>query len=188
MTTTKPLPSLDYLKECFVLSDDSPSGLVWKSRPRHHFNSDRGYNQIGKGCAGKPVGSVLNLPSGKSYWQTQINGQPFYVHRIVFSLLKNKNISTDLEVDHVDGNGLSNTRRNLRAATEAQNKHNSSNYRSNTTGFKGVGYSKVGKYWMGRVMCNGKLHTIRGCPTPAKAAELLQELREKLHKEFTNHG
>lgn len=51
----------------------------------------------------------------------------------------------NLCVDHVDLDGLNNTRLNLRACTYAENFHNSRK-RMNHTGYKGVSQTSSGKY------------------------------------------
>lgn len=37
----KPLPQISFLMECFELRSDVLSGLVWKSRPKEHFEKLR---------------------------------------------------------------------------------------------------------------------------------------------------
>lgn len=56
---------------------------------------------------------------------------------------------TDPEIlgEHADGNGLNNQRYNLRVATHSQNAQNRRVCKSNTTGYKGVGwYKRDGKF------------------------------------------
>lgn len=51
------------------------------------------------------------------------------------------NAPDDMDVDHIDGHGLNNQKKNLRIVTKSQNNHNFRRIdRRNTTGFKGVNY------------------------------------------------
>lgn len=62
----------------------------------------------------------------------------------------------ELEVDHIDGNGLNNVRANLRVCTPDQNKRNVL-LRSVATGrFKGVTPRKSKGDWQARISINGK--------------------------------
>jgi hypothetical protein len=44
----------------------------------------------------------------------------------------------ELQIDHIDGNGLNNQKLNLRVCVQSQNKLNHRKYRNNTLGYKGV--------------------------------------------------
>lgn len=59
-------------------------------------------------------------------------------------------------VDHINGNGLDNRRSNLRFASRSQNKANTSKYKNNTSGYKGVIYDKDRNCWRAQISINGK--------------------------------
>jgi hypothetical protein len=60
-------------------------------------------------------------------------------------------------VDHIDGNPLNNRRSNLRVCRQAENVQNTHRIRSdNTSGFKGVSWSKEKRKWHAYVKVNGK--------------------------------
>lgn len=59
-------------------------------------------------------------------------------------------------IDHEDHNGLNNQRYNLRSATVAQNGHNQSLSKTNTSGYKGVTWDKVGRKWRAYIKINDK--------------------------------
>lgn len=82
-------------------------------------------------------------------WTADKKGKTFYA-------MRNKNkrmLHMHVEllgikgVDHKDGNGLNNTRSNLRAATKSQNACNAPLQTNNTSGFKGVCWHIKGAAW-----------------------------------------
>lgn len=110
------------------------------------------------------------------------------VHRFVYAMHHKVELSPDVEIDHKNTNALDNSVNNLRLATHSDNAKNVAFRSDNTSGFKGVNWSKTGNYWWGEVVHDKKRYRIRGCPTAEKCHELLCELREKLHGEFANHA
>lgn len=51
------------------------------------------------------------------------------------------------DVDHIDGDGLNNQKRNLRSCSSGQNSYNQRKSKNNTSGFKGVSWDKEKKKW-----------------------------------------
>lgn len=79
------------------------------------------------------------------------------------------------QVDHEDGDGLNNRRRNLRFSTFSQNNHNRGPYKRNTSGFKGVSWSSSKKRWEAHIQVAGKhlhLGRFRNKLDAAKAYEV----------------
>ena len=184
----KPLPSLEYLRECFELDAVCPSGLRWRKRPRQHFSHDLSFATFDANVAGKPAGGIVtDKRRGKQYYKVYLNNDSYYAHRIVFSLFNEQVISIETQVDHRNGSGTDNSTNNLRSATHNQNRFNVKTPSSNTSGIKGVSWHKRNKCWRYSVSFRGKIYQ-GGAPTVEKAHEIGKELREKLHKEFTNHG
>ena len=58
------------------------------------------------------------------------------------------------EVDHIDHNGLNNTRNNLRACTRSQNHGNQRLRKNCSSQFKGVCWHKVARKWVAYIMLN----------------------------------
>jgi hypothetical protein len=75
------------------------------------------------------------------YAMTAIDGKTTYLHRLIMDARKGQ------EVDHIDGNGLNNTRDNLRIVTHKQNLANQKLSAANTSGFKGVSWNKARGAW-----------------------------------------
>lgn len=69
----------------------------------------------------------------------------------------------NMEVDHINTDGLDNRKQNLRVATKAQNQQNASTPKNNTSGFKGVHKPKRGLGWLVYIQNDyvGYFHDIR---------------------------
>jgi hypothetical protein len=117
-----------------------------------------------------------------------ILGTTYLAHRIVYSLVHRVRLKADVEVDHIDLNGLNNSPDNLRLVSANYNSYNKRIQKSNTTGYKGVCWHTGWKAFYGRVIYHGVRYRTDPCPTAEQAAALLRELREHLHGEFCNHG
>ncbi len=64
-----------------------------------------------------------------------------HLHRLIMKCPKN------MIIDHINGNGLDNRRKNLRICTHADNMQNKKLYKNSTTGLRGVRYySRYNKY------------------------------------------
>lgn len=75
-------------------------------------------------------------------------------------------------LDHKDGNGLNNTRGNLRPANQSQNSANRRVHKNNKSGFKGVRRirSSINNPWAASVKYNGKQFHLGLFPTKEDAA------------------
>jgi len=73
------------------------------------------------------------------------------------------------QVDHIDGDGLRNTRDNLRAVTATVNQRNSRLRSDNSTGFRGVSRSR-GRF-MAQISVNGAMRYLGRYDTPLEAAQ-----------------
>ena len=72
-------------------------------------------------------------------------------------LMHRELMSSDLpETDHINGNSLDNRRVNLRPCTQAENQANSRKGVRNTSGYKGVSWSKSAKKWQAQACAYGK--------------------------------
>jgi len=110
------------------------------------------------------------------------------LHRVILALMLKRDLLTGEEVDHIDGNGLNNTRKNLRLATKAQNMANSRKRSDNTSGFKGVcWYEHKGK-WRAYISVSGKKMHLGYFTSKEAAYAAYCTAAEKYHGEFANDG
>jgi hypothetical protein len=93
-------------------------------------------------------------PNGYAIRSRRVNGRRVteYLHRVV---AKRAGLLVDsLDVDHIDGDRLNNTRVNLRTASRAQNQHNRRTKRTGASQFKGV--SRIKDKWRATIVIDGK--------------------------------
>lgn len=83
------------------------------------------------------------------------NQKTIFMHRVIM------NTPPGMETDHQSLNTLDNRRENLRNCTRAQNSANKNRYSTNTSGFKGVSWSKNMKKWKAQITVNYK-NTVLG--------------------------
>lgn len=88
------------------------------------------------------------------------------------------------EVDHRDGNGLNNTRGNLRASTVSENTRNRTKRVDSASNYKGVHWHKRDQKWWSQIMVNGKSKWLGYFENPIEAAHAYDAAALKLHGEY----
>lgn len=106
-------------------------------------------------------------------------GKTVRMHRMIMKVSDHK-----ILIDHIDGNGLNNTRINLRSSTQSTNLMNRGPNSSNKYGFKGVSYSKKDKKYTCFIRLNYKTFFGGNFNTPEEAAKKYNEMAIKFHGEF----
>ena len=103
--------------------------------------------------ADKPAG-YLNK-EGYIEINITVNGKPkkILAHRVIFGI--HHGYIPDL-VDHIDRSPLNNNIENLRATSKKLNAINTGLPSNNTSGIKGVSWSKASKKWSAQIKVNGK--------------------------------
>lgn len=84
----------------------------------------------------------------------RVNGKMkrIYLHRQLLG------VSSEVHLDHQDGDGLNNQRTNLRPATRAQQSANSPKVVGRTSQFKGVSRALRPVGWKAHIRAGGKVH------------------------------
>jgi len=165
MPAITPLPPTEELHKLFEYRDGA---LYWRQ--------SRG--SLAK--AGDKAGCV----NGRGYLVVGIDYRKYLVHRIVWAMHGNEPVPV---IDHINCDKQDNRIENLRAATQAENMCNSRMTRRNTSGVKGVCWSKSSKKWIGSVWFKKKIHHTPGFDCIDECAKAVMELRCQLHGEFARH-
>lgn len=183
----QPLPSLEYLAECFILDETCPSGLRWKVRPQNHFPTPRGCATANSQRARQPAG-CLQKGSGIRYYVCGVTNKIYPAHRIVYSMFHGITLPTDTQIDHRDTNPHNNLPSNLRISTCTQNRCNTKFRSDNKSGSKGVFYREDIGAWRGVLNYKGVRYQLGSSPCKETMTKIVSQFREELHGEFCHHG
>lgn len=125
------------------------------------------------------VGQVAGSLTYNGYIEICVNGKRFLAHRLAWFYMYG--VWPVNQIDHEDRIRHHNWKSNLRDLTQSQNNQNTGIPRSNTSGFKGVHFSKTYSKWVAQIKLHGK-HTFLGhYDTPELASEAYKQAQEKLH-------
>jgi hypothetical protein len=106
--------------------------------------------------------------------------QNILMHRLIIDA------PAGVEVDHRDGNGLNNTRQNIRLASHSQNMKNSRSRKNNRSGYKGVSWCPREEGWRSYINVNGKFKSLGYHETAEAAAKTRDLAAKKYHADFAN--
>lgn len=173
------LPSLEFLNECFSLSENGV--LKWKNRPENHFSNP----QIASMWNSKNAGKDAGRKNKKEYLQVAINGVRYMSHRIIYKMHFIE-IDKLQEVDHRNGIHFDNVPSNLRLATRSKNQFNATKRIDNTSGIKGVHHHSSGGFEA--CVQKNKVRHSRLFKDKNSANEWCIKERAKLHGSFSNNG
>lgn len=161
---TDSILSKEYLQSIFDYKDGN---LYWKKRK-------------GKKLAGDIAGTKSH-----HYWQVCINYKIYRNHRLIW--IYHNGTNPDY-IDHINGNTFDNKIENLRDCNINQNGFNQKKYKNNTSGIKGISWSKQKNKWRARILFEKKEIHI-GYFDNIKNAELeINKARKKIHGLFANNG
>jgi len=105
----------------------------------------------------------------------------FFMHTLV---AQRAGLDISRTIDHKDLDGLHNVRDNLRPASLGEQRGNLAMQSNNTSGYRGVTYSKSGRRWVASIRINTKLHELGRFATREEAAEVYRAAAIKNFGEF----
>ena len=129
---------------------------------------------------GDIAGSICKT---NGYRVIRINKILYKAHRLIW-IYFNGDIDTALQIDHINQIRSDNRIENLRLATRSQNGSNRPKQKDNTSGYKGVSWSKQHKKWVAQIIKNKKLIYLGLFATPEVASQAYNAAATKLQGEF----
>lgn len=155
-----PLPSKEYLNE--VLHYEKETGfLYWKATKK-----------IVVGCKNKTT---------NKYKRIMIDKKHYVLHRIVYQMHHGDLTSND-PIDHIDRDRNNNRIENLRKANVFLNNQNQGDRKNNTSGYKGVSWSKQRQKWRATITVNKKHKHLGFFVTKQEAYACYLEARAKFYE------
>jgi hypothetical protein len=177
------LPEINYLKESFIYDESSPSRLIWNTRPREHFNTERGFKIFNSSYLGHTAGHKIKAVCGREHWLVKLNQLKYPVHRIVWAMF-NESDPFGFEIDHIDCDATNNTYTNLRIATRQENACNRNSNGSSTCKYKGVCFEQRTGKWYSQITFKGKNYYLGRHTTPELARDAYNSAVERVHGQF----
>ena len=177
---------MEMIREALQLDPTSQSHLRWHTRPISHFRTLRGWKVFNSKYAGKSAGNKFTCRTGNVYFQIGIGGKNYQAHRVIYAI-KYGFDPGNLDIDHIDNNGLNNSPENLRLATRSENMGNRGKNRNNTSGKKGVYWHKQRQKWMASIKANGRAKCLGLFTSVEEASAAYQRASLSLFGEFHHH-
>ncbi len=100
------------------------------------------------------------------------------MHRLILNAPKG------VQVDHEDGNGLNNKRRNIRLATNQENARNSQKQVRRSSKYKGVSLDKRHGTWKSQVSVDGQIIWLGQFKSEVEAAKAYDMAARKMFGKF----
>lgn len=142
-------PSSNYIRSLLRYCRDT-GHLYWKTRPASHFTSEqRSAEWTAKVWNNKYAGKQAGTEHVHGYIKITIDYVIYPAHVLAFVIMAGR--WPKAMIDHRDINGLNNNWNNLREATRSENGRNSLKSPRNTSGYKGVSWSKKIDKWVARI-------------------------------------
>jgi hypothetical protein len=136
------------------------------------------YSRGGHIKQGEPAG----FPHYSGYITLKLDGKMYQAHRLAWLWVYGR--WPKEEIDHENLNRADNKINNLREATHSQNQHNTSAYKNNSTGMKGVTYLKQNKKWMAQIQRNKQNYYLGVYNTPEEAHVAYKTAAKEFFGEF----
>lgn len=152
-----------------------------KSRLR--YEPDTGDFFWHKAPRGKPLTHLRAGTKSKSgYIRIRVGGSPIGAHRLAWLYTYGK--MPTKEIDHINGNTIDNRICNLREAAHHENARNSRPSTENTSGHKGISWSRAEKKWTAVITVLRKTVFLGRFAEIERAIAARNAAEEKYHGDF----
>jgi hypothetical protein len=118
--------------------------------------------------------------------ELSLRGHRALAHRVAWLYMTGEWPAGD--IDHINNNRSDNRFSNLRPATRSLNIANSTKKKSNSSGFKGVSFSKANRKWFAKITVNYRQQSLGYFNTPQEAHAAYVHAAREAFGEFANAG
>jgi len=124
-----------------------------------------------------------NIKSNTTYVKAFKNGKSTQLHKIIL-----ENVDDNFVVDHIDNNGLNNTRENLRIVNRNVNSYNRKKKSNTSSKYIGVHFSKRQKKWISSIRANESKDILGSFNSELEAAKVYDIASLQIHKRYANNN
>ena len=128
------------------------------------------------------VGQRAGSPDKEGYRTVKLHGKAYREHRLIWLYMTGYMPERDVDHDNLDK--ADNRFDNLSLATNSQNQANTRKWATNTSGYKGVSWSKSKKRWRSCMKHEGKVVLQRYFKSKDDAHQVYCETAKKYRGEF----
>ncbi len=162
-----------------ILHYDPETGIfTWRERPLSHFAAKGSWIYWNARFSMKPAGII----DSRRYVRVSINNRTYEIHRLAWLYVTGKWPSE--QIDHINLDRADNRFCNLREATRSQNSANTSKRIDNSSGAKGVYWSRKTKKWRAQIGHKGKRIHLGLFNEKEAAAAAYERAAKTIHGEF----
>lgn len=133
------------------------------------------------GCA---PATLAGAGHSLGYRRIYLDRKSYYAHRLAWLFVHG--IWPTNEIDHIDGDKTNNAISNLREATRSENLRNRGKLVTNSSGYKGVSWSKMTHKWEVTITVNRKQRNVGFFDDIEDAARAYSDAARRLHGSFAN--
>jgi len=154
MADRKPLPSVNYLLECFRYNP-ATGDLIWRKRPLSHFKNEASRKKVNAWRAGERAGTLRD-----GCLEITLAGKMFRAHRLIFKMHYGW---CPTSLTHIDGNPTNNRIENLRKPWTGIK------IRGKPSRYRGVS-AAVGEKWQATIRVSFRARHLGNFPDEISAA------------------
>lgn len=133
-------------------------------------------------ASNRPAGSVAGSKGANGYVYIAVKKRLVLAHRLAWFYVHGQ--WPDEQVDHINGSRSDNSLGNLRLASQSQNTCNGALRKTNTSGYRGVSWSKDKKKWVARIVKDRKQHVLGYFHDKEMAYLAYLDAAKELHGDF----
>lgn len=153
--------------------------LFWLPRDQRWFGCRRSFSTWNSRFAGS---EALTTERPDGYKAGRVLGRNYRAHRVIWAV--HYGVWPAVQIDHINGDPTDNRLVNLREATAAENQRNRGTQSNNTSGFKGVSWSKDTSKWQAYIKSYGRRHHLGYFTSIEDAAAAYASASVAMHGDF----